>query len=79
MANKAIDQDKHWQYNKNFINWVVDVTKKSVEEGGLADDAIQHLKNRSLETIINLKAGAKVYKHRAEHMLDAIRIIRGLS
>lgn len=76
--DNLLQQDKHWQYNKNFIDWVVSVTKKSVEEGGLADEMLESLKRRSLDSIINLKDGAKKYLHRKEHMLSAIKTIRGL-
>lgn len=79
MAKDAIDQDKHWQYNKNFIDWAVGVTKQSVEEGGLADEAIAHVKARTLDSLIRLKEGAQVHQHRAKHLLDAIRVVRGLS
>ena len=78
MADKALDNDKHWQYNKNFIDWAVGVTKKSVEEGGLCDEAIAHIKTRTLDSIIRFKDGAKLHQHRAKHLLDAIRIVRGL-
>lgn len=73
-----IDDDKHWKYNKNFIEWVVDVTKESVEKGGMADEMIESLKRRSLDSLINLKEGAQKYAHRAEHLLTAIKTVRGL-
>lgn len=75
----ALQQDKGWQYNLGFIDWVVSVAKQSVEEGGMADDMIISLKRKSLESIINLKDGAKKYAHRKEHMMSAIRTIRELS
>lgn len=77
-AQDALQQDKHWQYNKNFINWVVDVTKSSIKGGGLADDMIRHLKHKSLDTILNLKDKAKGHAHRVAHMVNACRTIRRL-
>ena len=74
----SINEDKHWQYNKNFIDWVVGIAKESVNEGGMADDMIASLKQQSLDSIINLKDGAKKMLHRKEHMLSAIRTIRAL-
>lgn len=75
----ALQQDKGWQYNKNFIDWVVGIAKESVNEGGLADDMIISLKQQSIDSIINLKDGAKKYLHRKQHMMNAIRTIRRLS
>lgn len=77
-TKQALANDKHWQYNKNFINWVVDITKSSVKGGGMADEALLSFKHRSLESILNLKDNAKGYAHRVAHMVNACRTIRGL-
>lgn len=77
-TKQALANDKHWQYNKNFINWVVDVTRSSIKGGGIADEMLLSFKHRSLDSIIRFKDDAKQHTHRAAHLLNACRIIRGL-